>query len=69
MEAGRQASLDAAFEQIEQSILPTISLLLDSLLDAAAAARPGIDAERYAAELRTMALDVEDLTRRVEAVA
>lgn len=65
----RQRALDSAFDQIEASILPSLSMLLDTLLDAAAAARPGIDARAHAAELRTLALHVEDLTRRVESLA
>ena len=61
--------LDEAFEQIEERILPSISMMLDTLLDAASLARPGIDAEAHAAELRTLALQVEELTRQVEAVS
>lgn len=61
--------IDAAFESIERSILPGVSLLLDSLLEAAAGARPGFDADRHAAELRAMAQQVEGLTRQLAAVA
>ena len=69
MSGDRQLSLDEAFEQIEESILPSISLLLDSLLDAAAGARAGIDAHLYAAELRGLACHVDDLTRCLETLA
>lgn len=61
--------LDEAFERIEQTILPSISMMLDALLDAATLARPGVDADVYAAELRTIALQLEALTKQVEAIS
>jgi hypothetical protein len=61
--------LDEAFERIEETILPSISMMLDTLLDAAALGRPGIDAEIYAAELRTIGLQLEALTRQVEEIS
>ncbi|MEA3001691.1 MAG: hypothetical protein QOH81_479 [Sphingomonadales bacterium] len=67
--ADRQLALDEAFERIEASILPSLSLVLDSLLDAAALARPGADAEIYAAELRTIGAELESLTRQIEALS
>jgi hypothetical protein len=68
-EADPRASLDEAFDRIEESILPSLSMMLDTLLDAAALARPGFDGEAYAAELRTLAVQLEELTRQVEAVS
>jgi hypothetical protein len=62
-------ALDQAFEQIEETILPSISTMLDTLIDAASLAQPGYDAEAYAAELRTLALQLESLTNQVEAIA
>jgi hypothetical protein len=47
-----QIGLDEAFDRIEETILPSISMMLDTLLDAAALARPGLNGEAYAAELR-----------------
>ena len=67
--ADQKRSLDEAFERIEETILPSISLMLDTLLDAASLAKSGIDADIYAAELRTIALQLEALTRQVEAVS
>ena len=67
--ADQKRSLDEAFERIEETILPSISLMLDTLLDAANLAKSGIDANIYAAELRTIALQLEALTRQVEAVS
>jgi hypothetical protein len=64
-----QHELDAAFEQIEENILPSLSLMLDTLLDAASLARPGVDSEVYAAELRTLAVQLDALTRQVEAIS
>ena len=67
--ADQKRSLDEAFERIEETNLPSISLMLDTLLDAASLAKSGIDADIYAAELRTIALQLEALTRQVEAVS
>jgi hypothetical protein len=60
--------LGEALDEIERSILPGLSGLLDGLLDSAALARPGIDAESYAARLRDTALRIDGLTWLVEAV-
>lgn len=57
-----------ALDEIERSILPGLSSLLDGLLDSAVLARPGIDAETYAAELRNTAHRIFGLTWLVEAV-
>jgi hypothetical protein len=43
--------------------------MLDSLLDAASFARPGVDAERYADDLRALAAELEALTRQVESLS
>lgn len=61
-------SLDAGFGEIEGAILPTLSTLLDNLLDAAALAVPGLDADRHAAELRRLSVQVADLGWRIEAI-
>jgi hypothetical protein len=61
--------LDEAFERIEESILPSLSMMLDTLLEAATLARPGHDGDVFAAELRTLGLQLEELTRQVEAVS
>jgi hypothetical protein len=62
-------SLEEAFEQIEETILPTLSMMLDTLLEAASLARPGQDAEVHAAELRTIGYQLQELTRQIEAAA
>ncbi len=61
--------LEEAFERIEETILPSLSLMLDAMLDAAAMARPGHDGDVFAAELRTLGFQLEALTRQVEAVS
>lgn len=68
-QADPRLSLEQAFDRIEESILPSLSMMLDTLLEAAALARPGEDGEVYAAELRTIALELEDLTRQIEAIS
>ncbi|HEV2748802.1 MAG TPA: hypothetical protein VGW34_16080 [Allosphingosinicella sp.] len=65
----RRLNLEQTFEQIEETILPSLAMMLDTLLDAAALGEVGVDATVYAAELRTVALELEALTRRVEAIS
>ncbi len=60
--------LDHAFASIEAAILPTLSEMIDALLETASLARPGFDAERQAAALRALALELESVTRDVEAI-
>ena len=61
----QQARLDEAFERIEETILPCIAMMLDTLLDASANLAD-IDPKVLAAELRTLAAELEALTRAVE---
>jgi hypothetical protein len=67
--ADESHALNEAFEAIEETILPSLSTMLDTLLEAAALARPGIDAAAYAAELKTLGCEIESLRRQVEAAA
>ena len=67
---GRRArKLDRSLGEVEESILPSLSGLLDELIDTAALARPGTDADMHATELRYTAHQLAALTRLVEAVA
>jgi hypothetical protein len=59
----------SALDTIDQAILPSLSRLLDGVLDSAALARPGIDAEDYSAGLRRTARQVDQLSRLVALVA
>ena len=63
--ADQQARLEEAFERIEETILPCIAMMLETLL----AASTGIgdtDPKALAAELQTLAAELEQLTRAVE---
>ena len=59
----RQIAVDAAFEAIEGSVLPSLTRMIDT----AASANPGTDAEAKAAELRERARQLSSLTAMVEA--
>ena len=63
------AATDSALDSIEAAILPGVTVLLDGLLDSAALAVPGLDAAVYAAEIKALSRQVEDLTGRVAAIA
>jgi hypothetical protein len=60
---------EPALAAIDQAILPNLSRLLDGVLDSAALARPGFDAEAYAAGMRRTAHQMGQLTRLVALVA
>ena len=61
----QQARLDEAFERIEGTILPCIAMMLETLLDASAGIAE-TDPKALAAELRTLAAELEELTLAVE---
>jgi len=63
--ADQQARLEEAFERIEETTLPCIAMLLETLLDASAGISD-CDPKALAAELQTLAAQLEDLTRAVE---
>lgn len=58
-ETFKDAAVGEAFQVIEGSVLPSLTLLLES----AAAAQPGMDAEAKAQELRLLARQLEELTQ------
>jgi len=60
---------EAALAGIDRAILPNLSRLLDHVLESAALARPGVDADAYAAGLRDTARRMGRLTALVGAVA
>jgi hypothetical protein len=60
-----QARLEEAFYRIEETILPCIAMMLETLLDASAGVGQ-TDPKALAAELRTLAAELEALTRAVE---
>ncbi|MBA3527407.1 MAG: hypothetical protein M3438_09850 [Pseudomonadota bacterium] len=61
----QQARLEEAFERIEETILPCIAMMLETLLDASAGIGH-VDPKALAAELQTLATELEVLTRAVE---
>jgi hypothetical protein len=61
----QKARLEEAFDRIEETILPCIAMMLESLLDAAAGVG-SIDPKALAAELQTIAAELEELTQAVE---
>jgi len=63
--ADQQASLTEAFEKIEESILPCIAMMLETLLDASNGVAEA-DPKALAAELQTIAAQLEELTQSVE---
>jgi len=63
--AEQQARLEEAFDRIEETILPCIAMMLETLLEASeGVART--DPKALAAELQTLAAELEELTRAVE---
>ena len=61
----RQARLDEAFERIEETILPCIAMMLDTLIDASESVAEN-ERRFLAAELKTLAAELEELTKAVE---
>jgi hypothetical protein len=60
-----QAHLNDAFERIEETILPCIAMMLETLIDASEAI-PGDDRRFLAAELETLATELDALTKLIE---
>jgi hypothetical protein len=63
--AEQQVRLDEAFERIEETILPCISMMLDTLIDASESVAEN-ERRFLAAELKTLAAELEELTKAVE---
>ncbi len=63
--AERQARLDEAFERIEETILPCIAMMLETLIDASEAVEEG-QRRFLVGELKTLAAELEELTKAVE---
>ena len=60
--------LGDALDTLEGAVLSGLPALLDSLLDSASLARPGVDADAFAQGLRETASRIDALTRLVGAV-
>jgi hypothetical protein len=61
----QQARLEEAFDRIEETILPCIAMMLETLLDASSTAGE-TDPKALAAELQILAAELEELTQAVE---
>jgi hypothetical protein len=61
----QQVRLEEAFERIEETILPCIAMMLETLLEASDLVPEG-ERRFLAAELKTLAAQLEELTRVVE---
>lgn len=61
----QQARLEEAFDRIEETILPCIAMMLETLLDASAGVAES-NPKALAAELQTLAAQLEELTQAVE---
>ena len=65
----QQQRLDEAFDRIEETILPCITMMIETLLEASELGEAEVSPQAYAAELRTLALQLEALTREIEKVS
>jgi uncharacterized protein YfcZ (UPF0381/DUF406 family) len=63
--ADKQARLEEAFERIEETILPCIAMMLETLIDASESVAEN-ERRFLAAELKTLAAELEQLTKAVE---
>ena len=61
----QQARLEEAFERIEETILPCIAMMLDTLIDASECVAEN-ERRFLVGELKTLAAELEELTRMVE---
>ena len=60
-----QARLEEAFERIEETILPCIAMMLETLMDASQSIAEG-ERRFLVGELQTLAAELEELTQAVE---
>ncbi|HEY7005607.1 MAG TPA: hypothetical protein VH392_03910 [Sphingomicrobium sp.] len=61
----QEVRLEEAFERIEETILPCIAMMLDTLMDASESIAE--NERRYlVGELKTLAAELEELTKAVE---
>jgi hypothetical protein len=61
----QQARLEEAFERIEETILPCVAMMLDTLMDASESIAEG-ERRFLVGELQTLAAELEELTKAVE---
>lgn len=61
----QQARLDEAFERIEETILPCIAMMLDTLMEASESIAEN-ERRFLVGELKTLSAELEELTKAVE---
>jgi len=61
----QQKRLEEAFDRIEETILPCIAMMLESLIDASESVAEG-ERRFLVGELKTLAAELEELTQAVE---
>jgi tRNA U34 5-carboxymethylaminomethyl modifying GTPase MnmE/TrmE len=61
----QQARLQEAFDRIEETILPSIAMMLETLMDASESV-PEQERRFLVGELQTLAAELEELTKAVE---
>ena len=61
----QETRLEEAFERIEETILPCIAMMLETLIDASESVAEN-ERRFLAAELKTLAAELEELTKAVE---
>ena len=61
----RQARLEEAFERIEETILPCIAMMLETLIEASESVAEN-ERRFLVGELQTLAAELEELTKAVE---
>jgi hypothetical protein len=61
----QQMRLEEAFERIEETILPCIAMMLETLIDASESVAEG-ERRFLVGELKTLAAELEELTQAVE---
>ena len=64
-QSDQQARLDEAFERIEETILPCIAMMLETLIDASESVAEN-ERRFLVGELRTLSAELEELTKAVE---
>ena len=60
--------VDHALSEIESYILPSLSQMLEGVLDAATMARAGVEPEAHGVELRRVVRELEQVTRSMESL-
>ena len=63
--AEQEVRLEEAFERIEETILPCIAMMLETLIDASESVAEG-ERRFLVGELKTLAAELEALTKAIE---